>query len=429
MEQQALWEKCVAFHGHACGGLTIGFQAARYAMELLELDFSADEDVVCIAENDACGVDAIQVLLGCSVGKGNLLFHLRGKQAFSFYNRKTGKAVRLVLRPTPAEYQTKEERFRYLQDAAPASLFDVKPAVLSPAGEGPALPVPPLRRLRRGDGGAPAPAGEREKAVPGLLPGLQPLRRVRSRAMTLNEFFAAHPKCALGFSGGVDSAYLLYAGVRAGADLRPYYIKTAFQPRFEQDDALRLAGELGVEVTVLELDALADPRVAANPAERCYYCKQNLFRALKARAAADGYAVLLDGTNASDEAGDRPGMRALRELEVRSPLRECGLTKADIRRLSREAGLFTWDKPAYACLATRLPTGDALTEDLLARVEGAEDALFRLGYADFRVRVFHGAARLQLPAGQLERAVRERAALQTALAPYFKPILLDLEER
>ena len=98
---------------------------------LLELDFSADEDVVCIAENDACGVDAIQVLLGCSVGKGNLLFHLRGKQAFSFYNRKTGKAVRLVLRPTPAEYQTKEERFRYLQDAAPASLFDVKPAVLS----------------------------------------------------------------------------------------------------------------------------------------------------------------------------------------------------------------------------------------------------------------------------------------------------------
>ena len=121
--------------------------------------------------------------------------------------------------------------------------------------------------------------------------------------MTLNEFFAAHPKCALGFSGGVDSAYLLYAGVRAGADIRPYYVKTAFQPRFEQDDALRLAGELGVEVTVLELDALADPRVAANPAERCYYCKQNLFRALKARAAADGYAVLLDGTNASDEAG------------------------------------------------------------------------------------------------------------------------------
>ena len=107
----------------------VGDMIANLVAELK--DFSADEDVVCITENDACGVDAIQVLLGCSVGKGNLLFHLRGKQAFSFYNRKTGKAVRLVLRPTPAEYQTKEERFRYLQDAAPASLFDVKPAVLS----------------------------------------------------------------------------------------------------------------------------------------------------------------------------------------------------------------------------------------------------------------------------------------------------------
>lgn len=88
------WETCVQFHGHACGGLTIGYKAACYAAELLELSFSGDEQVVCIAENDACGVDAIQALLGCSIGKGNLLFHMRGKQAFSFYNRATGKSVR-----------------------------------------------------------------------------------------------------------------------------------------------------------------------------------------------------------------------------------------------------------------------------------------------------------------------------------------------
>ena len=169
--------------------------------------------------------------------------------------------------------------------------------------------------------------------------------------MTLEQFFQENPRCALGFSGGVDSAYLLYAGVKAGADIRPYFIKTAFQPAFELADAQKLAAGLGVEVTVLELDALADPQVAANPADRCYYCKQNLFRTLKERAIADGYPVLLDGTNASDEAGDRPGMRALTELSVRSPLRECGLTKAEIRARSREAGLFTWDKPAYACLA------------------------------------------------------------------------------
>ena len=168
MDRQALWDKCVAFRGHACGGLTIGFQ---------ELDFSADEDVVCITENDACGVDAIQVLLGCSVGKGNLLFHLRGKQAFSFYNRKTGKAVRLVLRPTPAEYQTKEEQLQFPlpPGGRPRVLLRREARRAVPAREGPALPVPPLRRLRRGDGGAPAPAGEWEKAVPGLLPGLQPL--------------------------------------------------------------------------------------------------------------------------------------------------------------------------------------------------------------------------------------------------------------
>ena len=247
--------------------------------------------------------------------------------------------------------------------------------------------------------------------------------------MTLEQFFQENPRCALGFSGGVDSAYLLYAGVKAGADIRPYFIKTVFQPAFELADAKKLAAGLGAEVTVLELAALADPRVAANPADRCYFCKQNLFRTLKERAIADGYPVLLDGTNASDEAGDRPGMRALAELSVRSPLRECGLTKAEIRARSREAGLFTWDKPAYACLATRVPAGEAITADLLARVEGAEDALFRLGYTDFRVRVFHGAARLQLPRGQMERAVREAETIQAALKPYFTPILLDLEGR
>ena len=247
--------------------------------------------------------------------------------------------------------------------------------------------------------------------------------------MTLEQFFQENPRCALGFSGGVDSAYLLYAGVKAGADIRPYFIKTAFQPAFELADAQKLAAGLGAEVTVLELDALADPRVAANPADRCYYCKQNLFRTLKERAIADGYPVLLDGTNASDEAGDRPGMRALAELSVRSPLRECGLTKAEIRARSREAGLFTWDKPAYACLATRVPAGETITADLLARVEGAEDALFRLGYTDFRVRVFHSAARLQLPRGQMERAVREAENIQAALKPYLTPVLLDLEGR
>ena len=123
------WNDCVAFHGHECGGLTIGYKASLYAIELLKLDFSADEQVVCISENDACGVDAVQVMLGCSIGKGNLLFHMRGKQAFSFYNRKTGASVRLVLKPRP-EGMTKAESFAYYQSCEPKDMFDVKDATI-----------------------------------------------------------------------------------------------------------------------------------------------------------------------------------------------------------------------------------------------------------------------------------------------------------
>ena len=119
------WQDCVAFHGHECGGLTIGYKASLYAIELLKLDFSADEQVVCISENDACGVDAVQVMLGCSIGKGDLLFHMRGKQAFSFYNRKTGASARLVLKPKP-EGMTREESFAYYQACKPEEMFDVK---------------------------------------------------------------------------------------------------------------------------------------------------------------------------------------------------------------------------------------------------------------------------------------------------------------
>ena len=247
--------------------------------------------------------------------------------------------------------------------------------------------------------------------------------------MTLQEFFTEHPKAALGFSGGVDSSYLLWAAVNAGADIAPYYIQTAFQPAFELEDAKRLCEQIGVKLNVIQLDALADPRVAANPANRCYYCKVGLFGALRARAKADGYDLLLDGTNASDDADDRPGMKALREMEVRSPLRECGLTKAMIRQESRKAGLFTWDKPAYACLATRVPTGRTITPELLRRVEGAETALFALGFTDFRVRLYDDAARLQLPEGQLAKAVEQRQAIRQALAPWFDIVLLDTQTR
>ena len=247
--------------------------------------------------------------------------------------------------------------------------------------------------------------------------------------MNLQSFFQANPRAAVAFSGGVDSAYLLWAAKASGAKVWAYYVKSPFQPLFELTDAVKLCRALAVPLTVLPVDVLSDEAIAKNDHLRCYSCKRRIFTAILEAAKRDGFDLLLDGTNASDEASDRPGMRALSELHVLSPLRLCGLTKAEIRQKSRDAGLFTWDKPAYACLATRVPTREAITPETLRKVEAAEEALFSLGYSDLRVRVFHGAARLQLPGQQLEQAAKEREAILQALAPWFDTVLLDLKER
>ncbi len=247
--------------------------------------------------------------------------------------------------------------------------------------------------------------------------------------MTLEQFFSQNPRAAIAFSGGVDSAFLLWAGIEAGAEVRPYFVKTPFQPQFELEDAQRLCTRLGAELIVVEFDILSDPAVAANPADRCYHCKKRLFSLLRERAAADGFSLLLDGTNASDDAGDRPGTRALRELEVRSPLRECGLTKEMIRARSKQAGLFTWDKPSYACLATRAPTGQTITREALEKVERGEALLSGLGFRDFRLRLTAGGCRLQVTEEQFSLVQRYREDILTGLAPLFSEIVLDLKPR
>ena len=247
--------------------------------------------------------------------------------------------------------------------------------------------------------------------------------------MTLNEFFDENPRVALAFSGGVDSAYLLYAALQHGAKIRAYYVKAAFQPEFELEDAERLAKELGADMQIIRLDVLSDSTVTSNPADRCYYCKKHIFSAITQAAQADGFSVLMDGTNASDEVSDRPGMKALKELSVRSPLRECGLDKATIRQLSRAAGLFTWDKPAYACLATRIPTGEQITSDKLEKTEAAEAYLFSKGFVDFRVRMLSGCARLQVREEQLPLLMDNRCEILAELKKWYPAIMLDLEVR
>ena len=247
--------------------------------------------------------------------------------------------------------------------------------------------------------------------------------------MTLKEFFMENPRAAIAFSGGVDSAYLLYAASRYGRQTKAYYIKTAFQPEFELEDARKLARELGADMEVIALDVLCQEAVRSNPADRCYHCKRMLFAALMEAARRDGFDLILDGTNASDDASDRPGMRALRELEVRSPLRECGLTKTEIRQLSKEAGLFTHDKPAYACLATRIPTGEVITREKLERTERAEAYLTELGFRDFRVRTLGNGAKLQVREADLPRVLAQREAITKELRRYYDAVLLDMEVR
>lgn len=247
--------------------------------------------------------------------------------------------------------------------------------------------------------------------------------------MTLQDFFRENNEAAIAFSGGVDSAYLIYEANKYAKRVTAYYVSTQFQPEFELRDARRLAEEYGFEMKVIELDVLSEGEVTANPSDRCYYCKKVIFDAICKNALTDDYMLVCDGTNASDDAADRPGMKALRELSVRSPLRECNLTKEEIRKRSKEAGLFTWNKPAYACLATRIPTGTAITKEKLQRTENAENYLFSLGFSDFRVREMGNAAKLQLKEEQFSLLVKHRNEIYTELKKNYSAVYLDLEGR
>ena len=223
-----------------------------------------------------------------------------------------------------------------------------------------------------------------------------PIHQAKFKKLTEN--LAASGRLALAFSGGVDSAFLLKA---ARETLPPENIlaltaRADLFPRREAAEAAELAASLGLTHLIIDFDALAVPQVAANPPDRCYHCKRALFEKLLRAAAARGFPVVADGANLDDADDFRPGARAVRELGVVSPLKQAGLTKAEIRELSRYLGLPTWDKPAFACLASRFPYGQALTPEDLVRVEKAEDLLLSLGFKNIRVRSHGRVARLEV---------------------------------
>lgn len=252
---------------------------------------------------------------------------------------------------------------------------------------------------------------------------------VYNRYMTIQDFFKANNKAAIAFSGGVDSAYLLYAAFNSGADVMAYYVKSQFQPEFELEDAIKTAEFIGARMKVLSVDALEDPVVRENPPDRCYYCKTHIMGAITEAARRDGYELVCDGTNASDEISDRPGVRALREFGISSPLQEAGLTKPEIRELAKAAGIEVWNKPAYACLATRIPSGEEITEDKLIITEKAEKALFEMGYRDFRVRMRGYSALIQVGASQYEKAACELDEIIARIGDMYSSVTLDEHTR
>lgn len=247
--------------------------------------------------------------------------------------------------------------------------------------------------------------------------------------MTLQDFFMQHKKVALAFSGGTDSSYLLYEAIRCGCDIHAYYVKSAFQPLFELEDAKKLANELNAPMTILEPDVFSEPLIIQNQKDRCYHCKRKIFSTIAQAALQDGYETFIDGTNASDDADDRPGMKALAELQVFSPLRTCGITKEEVRNRSKNAGLFTWNKPAYACLATRIPFGDEITPEKLHAAEASEKVLTDLGFTDFRIRRWGTGAKIQVKEEQLEKLLLYRKEILERLKPYYSAVAADLEVR
>jgi len=245
--------------------------------------------------------------------------------------------------------------------------------------------------------------------------------------LQLQQFFEQNPRIAIAFSGGVDSSYLLYAAKAAGIDVHAYFIKAEFQPQFEFEEAIYIAKLLDIPLTVETMSVLGEPDVVNNSVERCYHCKTKILERLWSLARADGFTVLCDGTNADDDESDRPGMKALREQGVVSPLREGNLCKREIRALSKKAGLPSHNKPAYACLATRIPTGTPITREFLTKIERAEGALFEMGFSDFRVRLLPpDTAKIQMTKKYWKKAAKMRKEIQEALENDFNSIVFDL---
>ena len=242
---------------------------------------------------------------------------------------------------------------------------------------------------------------------------------VTSREEKEKKLAALLEKCmplAVAFSGGVDSTYLLHEAALAGKEkVTALIMKTPSVPERELDEAVAFCKSRGISFFVLPADPFSAAGFRENGRDRCYICKHFLFSALLERANEEGIPFVADGTNADDRKEFRPGLRALKELDIRSPLAEAGLTKKEIRELSKKEGLPTWNKPSFSCLATRFPYGDELTVEKLRRTEAAENLLAELGFTQRRVRVHGNLARIEVLPAEIPLLLERRDMISSRL--------------
>lgn len=269
-----------------------------------------------------------------------------------------------------------------------------------------------------------------ERTLPDALAAASP--ELQRRYAALVQRLHACRRLLVAYSGGVDSTLLLYASVLHLGRERVLGVlaDSPSLPRREKEEAVALASRLGAVLRVLPAHELEDPRYASNPMNRCYFCKSELYDLLGAMAAAEGFDAIADGTNSDDAQEVRPGRAAGRERGVRSPLMEAGLSKDDVRALSRLLGLPTWDKPATPCLASRIPFGQAVDVRKLGQVEAAEEALRDCGIRGGRVRHHGDIARVELPEEWMARVaepeLRQRLVRGVRRAG-FVYVVVDLE--